>query len=81
MADDVVLPGTGDTIAADEIVGKKFQRMKLTIGADGANDGDVSAENPVPAIDNRAAMLLMHVSNSAWAASTAMVKSTTRCRS
>jgi hypothetical protein len=61
MADDVVLPGTGDTIAADEIVGKKFQRMKLTIGADGANDGDVSAENPVPAIDNRAAMLLMQI--------------------
>ena len=48
MADDVVLPGTGDTIAADEIVGKKFQRLKLTLGADGVNDGDVSAENPMP---------------------------------
>jgi hypothetical protein len=48
MADDVVLPGTGDTIAADEIAGKKFQRLKVTLGADGVNDGDVSVGNPMP---------------------------------
>jgi hypothetical protein len=48
MADDVILPGTGDTIAADEITAKKFQRVKLTLGADGVNDGDVASGNPMP---------------------------------
>lgn len=38
----------GDTCAADEIAGVKFQRMKLIYGADGVNDGDVSTANPYP---------------------------------
>jgi len=50
MADDVTLPGTGDVIAADEISSKKYQRMKLTLGADGVNDGDVAAANPLPVV-------------------------------
>ncbi|RUU10766.1 hypothetical protein EOD10_20360 [Mesorhizobium sp. M7A.T.Ca.TU.009.01.3.2] len=36
MADDVTLPGTGDTVAADDIGGVKFQRAKLSLGADGS---------------------------------------------
>lgn len=36
------------TAAADDIGGVMFQRFKLVIGADGANDGDVSSANPVP---------------------------------
>jgi hypothetical protein len=50
VADDVVLnPGTGgDTIAADDIGGKKFQRLKLIKGGDGVNDGDISDSNPFP---------------------------------
>lgn len=50
MADDVVLnPGTGgDTIAADDVGGIKFQRVKLTLGGEGVNAGDVSTANPVP---------------------------------
>lgn len=49
MADNVdITQGTGTTIAADEISGVKFQRIKLTIGADGVNDGDISAANPMP---------------------------------
>jgi hypothetical protein len=38
MADDVLLnAGTGgDTIAADDILGVKYQRVKLSLGADGA---------------------------------------------
>lgn len=50
MADDVLLnAGTGgDTVAADEIAGVKFQRVKLIEGADGVNDGDISAANPLP---------------------------------
>lgn len=51
MADNTILPipsTTGDTIATDDIGGVKFQRVKLTLGADGVNGGDVSASNPVP---------------------------------
>lgn len=52
MPDNVVLPPVtapgGDTTAADEIAGVKFQRIKLTLGADGVNDGDVSSSNPMP---------------------------------
>jgi hypothetical protein len=39
---------TGDDIATDDIEGVKYQRMKVTLGADGENDGDVSADNPMP---------------------------------
>jgi hypothetical protein len=52
MADDIILnpisSGGGDTIAADDISGIKYPRQKITIGADGVNDGDVSASNPMP---------------------------------
>jgi hypothetical protein len=49
MADNVgYTPGTGATVAADEIAGVLHQRIKLTLGADGVNDGDLSASNPMP---------------------------------
>lgn len=50
MADDVLLnAGTGgDTVAADDIAGVKYQRVKLIEGADGTNDGDISLSNPLP---------------------------------
>jgi hypothetical protein len=49
MADNVLItPGTGDTVAADDISNVKFQRIKLIHGADGFNDGDVSSDNPLP---------------------------------
>lgn len=50
MSDNVQLNvGTGgDVAAADDIGGVKYQRLKLTLGADGANDGDVSSTNPMP---------------------------------
>lgn len=53
MADNVTMPltGSGDAtalIAADEIAGAKHQRVKITLGADGVNEGDVSSANPVP---------------------------------
>lgn len=51
MADDIVLSaavGVGDTVAADEIASKKYQRVKLIHGADGVNDGDVSTANGLP---------------------------------
>ena len=49
MADNVgYTPGTGATVAADEIGGVLHQRIKLTLGADGVSDGDVSSSNPLP---------------------------------
>jgi hypothetical protein len=50
MADNVgYTPGSGATVAADEIGTVLYQRMKIVHGADGVNDGDVSAANPLPA--------------------------------
>lgn len=50
MADNTQLnTGTGgDVIATDDISGVKYQRVKIVIGADGVNDGDVSSTNAMP---------------------------------
>jgi len=50
MADNVELnPGSGGAVVAtDEIGGAQYQRVKLTLGANGVNDGDVSSANPLP---------------------------------
>ena len=52
MADNVTLDtmSGGDTVAADDISGVKYQRVKLTLGADGVNDNDVASGNPIPAV-------------------------------
>lgn len=48
MADNVgYTPGTGATIAADEIAGVLHQRVKVGIGGDGVAT-DVSDANPMP---------------------------------
>ena len=52
--DDVVIspaygPG-GATIATDDIAGVQHQRVKITLGADGVNDGDVHSGNPIPSL-------------------------------
>lgn len=48
MADNVgYTPGSGATVAADEIGGVLFQRVKLTHGADGTAT-DASAADPLP---------------------------------
>ena len=54
MADNTTLnPGIGgDIVAADDVAGVKYQRIKLTLGADGVNDGDVSASNPIPVAES-----------------------------
>jgi len=38
----------GVKVAYDEIAGVFFQRIKLVVGADGVNGGDVSSANPLP---------------------------------
>ena len=48
MADNVgYTPGTGATVAADDISGVLYQRVKIAEGADGTGT-DVSASNPLP---------------------------------
>lgn len=50
MADNTTLDAGsgGDVIATDEISSVKYQRVKLTLGADGVNDGDLAIGNPMP---------------------------------
>jgi hypothetical protein len=49
MSDNIgYTPGSGATIAADNVGGALHQRVKMVIGADGVNDGDVSSANPLP---------------------------------
>lgn len=57
MPDNVgYTPGSGATIAADDVGGVLLQRVKLVQGADGVNDGDVAAGNPLPVTDPGGAM-------------------------
>jgi len=61
VADNVgYTPGVGATVAADDIGGVLFQRLKLSLGGDGVNQGDVqgSASNPV---GNELALLVRSV--------------------
>jgi hypothetical protein len=49
MPDNVgYTPGSGATIAADDVGGALLQRVKIVQGIDGVNDGDVAASNPMP---------------------------------
>lgn len=49
MADNFsYTPGSGETGAADDIDGVKYPRIKMIIGANNTNDGDISATNPMP---------------------------------
>jgi len=59
-------PGSGATIAADEISTVLFQRIKLVHGADGVNDGDVSAANPLPSsVPGAASVTIMSLTTAA----------------
>lgn len=48
MADNVTLPGSGKSVATDDIAGQHFQRVKLIHGSDGVNIGDVATGNGLP---------------------------------
>lgn len=51
MADDVVLPGSGETVAAEEIESRKHQLVKIEFGADGGATL-VSDDTPLPVTTN-----------------------------
>lgn len=48
MADNVnITPGSGEVVAADEVAGAKYQRVKIAWGADGTA-GETTTSNPLP---------------------------------
>lgn len=71
MADNVTLPGTGSSVAADDIGGALYQRVKLALGADGAaadlapGQGLMAASVPVAIASNQSAVA---VSGTFWQA-------------
>ena len=61
MPDNVgYTPGTGATVAADEIAGVLHQRVKIGVGGDGVAV-DVSEENPMPVTDAQSGNLLLRI--------------------
>lgn len=62
MPDNVgYTPGSGATVAADEIGGVLYQRMKPVVGVDGVAV-DVSIDNPMPLVANQTDDLLRMLS-------------------
>ena len=62
MADNVnVTPGSGATIAADDVGGVLHQRVKLVMGGEGVSEGDVASSNPMPVLETDAAASLMRL--------------------
>jgi hypothetical protein len=61
MADNVgYTPGVGATVAADDIGGVLFQRLKLALGSDGVNQGDAQGGTADP-VGNELALLVRSV--------------------
>lgn len=61
MADNVgYTPGSGATVAADDIGGVLHQRIKIGVGADGSAV-DVSEANPMPVADANSGNLLLRI--------------------
>lgn len=48
MADNITAPASGEVFGTDEIGGVHIPLTKIVLGADGANDGPLSAANPLP---------------------------------
>lgn len=54
LADNInITQGSGKTLAADDVSGVNFQRFKVTLGADGQVQGDLSDTNRMPIKTNR----------------------------
>jgi hypothetical protein len=63
MADNVgYTPGTGATVAADDIGGVLHQRVKIGVGVDGSAV-DVSSSNPMPVAISETDPLTLRVEN------------------
>jgi hypothetical protein len=61
MADNVgYTPGSGAVVAADDISGVLYQRVKPVVGVDGVAV-DVSDDSPLPVADKHSGNLLMRI--------------------
>lgn len=61
MADNVgYTPGSGAVVAADDIGGVLYQRVKMTTGEDGSAN-DVSEAFPLPVADSNSGSLLLRI--------------------
>lgn len=61
MADNVgYTPGSGATVAADDIGGVLHQRIKIGVGEDGSAT-DVSEAHPMPVADTNSGNLLLRI--------------------
>lgn len=70
MADNVnITPGTGATVAADDIGGILFQRIKLTTGPDGTA-ADVADGSPLPVANSTYAQFVSGNASNTTGAST-----------
>lgn len=80
MADNVTLnPGAGGSVvAADDISGVQYQRVKLIHGADGANDGDVAITNPFPVKERRPSTATVTSVNDTSSSTTLLSSNTNR---
>ena len=76
MADNIVVGA--NTIATDDITGVHWERVKLTLGADGVNDGDVSVSNPVPTREVVAAGVTLTNVAAAFASTVLLASSASR---
>lgn len=60
MADNTVLPGTGEIYAADDIDGVKFQRVKMVTGGPG-EAVEISGATPVQVEEATTAEILIEL--------------------
>lgn len=61
MADNVgYTPGSGATVAADDVGGVLYQRVKLAVGSDGSAS-DATEANPLPTSDTPTQSLLFRI--------------------
>ena len=57
MADNTTLPGTGETIASEDINGVKYQQLKLIDSTDGSIDPIGVEHNPIQTEDQSLVLL------------------------
>lgn len=61
MADNVILPGTGELIATDDVGGVQYQQIKLVDATPNSTTPIGTEVNPLPVADNTSGNLLLRI--------------------
>jgi hypothetical protein len=61
MSDNVILPGTGESVATDDIGGVQYQRIKLVDSTENSTTPIGTASNPLPVKDEDNIFLMNRV--------------------